>query len=873
MLPEFLLMFFSEGSFIPHGDDYLWQAGLVWLTIVSDSLIAIVYYVIPLALLYFVKKRRDLLDSGLFLLFSGFIISCGTAHIMDVWTLWHPTYWLSGFLQALTTFVSVYTAIAMMPVILQALELPSPSQLKAANHKLEAQIVERQRIEEKLRESDRTFRAIFNNTYQFTGLLTPDGILLEVNQAALDFAELQIDEVIGRPFWETPWWRISPQTQERLKEAIAQVANKGEFVRYEVDLRGAGDSVATIDFSLKPVKDESDRVVLLIPEGRDITQRKQAEKALCELNAELAERVNQRTAELEAANQLLSGQKQVLEMLATGASLPDVLDALIRTIEQQSPQMLCSILLLDADRKHLRHGAAPSLPDSYNACIDGIAIGPEVGCCGTVIDFDRPAIVSDITLEPLSVNLRDLALSHGLHACWCQPMLSTQGNVLGTFAIYYREPRRPSLKDLELIETAARIAGIAIEQKQVDKERSRLEERFRATFEQAAVGIAHAAVEGRFLRLNQKFCDLVGYTHEELLSLTFQDITYPDDLYADLEYMRQLLAGEIETFLMDKRYIRKDSSPIWVKLTVSLVRDSSGEPNYVIAAIQDITNLKEIQQALHQANEGLELRVQERTAALRNANQQLQWEMTERKEAEQQLKQANAELARSNQELEQFAYVASHDLREPLRKIKSYTDLLAKRYQGQLDEKADKYIAYITDGALRMQTLITDLLTYSRVGREEIALAPTDLNAVLNRTLTDLSTAIQESKALITTDALPTVRANSCQMGQLLQNLIANAIKFSGKQPPQIQIRAVEHDQSWTISVQDNGIGIEPQYADRIFIIFQRLHTRDEYPGTGIGLAICKKIVERHGGEIWVESEPGRGTTFSFTLPAMKAME
>lgn len=872
MLPEFLINFLTEGSFIPHGYCYLWKPGLVWLNIVSDSLIAIAYYSIPIALLYFVKKRPDLPYPGLFLLFSAFIISCGTTHMMDVWTLWHPTYGLSSFLKALTAFFSVYTAIALMPVIPQALELPSPSQLKAANHKLETQIAERKRIEEKLRESDRKFRAIFNHTYQFTGLLTPDGILREANQTALDFAALGLDDVIGRPLWETHWWTICPQTQEQLKEAIAQVTHTGEFVRYEVDVRGAGDNVATIDFSLKPVKDESDRVVLLIPEGRDITQRKQAERALCELNAELEERVNQRTAELEAANQLLSGQKQVLEMLATGASLADVLDALIRTIEQQSPQMLCSILLLDADRKCLRHGAAPSLPDSYNACIDGIAISPEVGCCGTAIDFDRPRIVSDIALEPLGVNLHDLALSHGLRDCWCQPMLSTQGQVLGTVAIYYRQSRRPSLKDLELIETAARIAGIAIEHKQVEKERSRLEERFRATFEQAAVGIAHAALEGQFLKLNQKFCDLVGYTHEELLTLTFQDITYPDDLYADLEYMRQLLAGEIETFLMDKRYIRKDSSLIWVKLTVSLVRDSSGEPNYVIAAIQDITQLKEIQQALHQANEGLELRVQERTAALRDANQQLQREMTERQEAEQQLKQANAELARSNQELEQFAYVASHDLREPLRKIKSYTDLLAKRYQGHLDEKADKYIAYITDGAVRMQTLITDLLTYSRVGRGEITLEPTDLNAVLNRTLTDLSTVIQESNALITTDALPTLSANSCQMGQLLQNLIANAIKFSGKQPPQIQIRAVEHDQSWTISVQDKGIGIEPQYADRIFVIFQRLHTREEYPGTGIGLAVCKKIVECHGGKIWVKSEPGCGTTFFFTLPAIKAM-
>jgi light-regulated signal transduction histidine kinase (bacteriophytochrome) len=208
-------------------------------------------------------------------------------------------------------------------------------------------------------------------------------------------------------------------------------------------------------------------------------------------------------------------------------------------------------------------------------------------------------------------------------------------------------------------------------------------------------------------------------------------------------------------------------------------------------------------------------------------------------------------------------------LREPLRKIKSYTDLLAKRYQGQIDEKADKYIGYITDGTARMQSLISDLLTYSRVGRGELSLEPADLGAVLNRTLTDLNTAIRESNAVITADLLPTVRANPSQMGQLLQNLIGNAIKFHASQPPQVQIKARLHEQCWTISVQDNGIGIEPQYGDRIFIIFQRLHTKDKYPGTGIGLAICKRIVERHGGRIWFESEPGRGTTFFFTLPAL----
>ncbi|MBD0304089.1 MAG: hypothetical protein ICV85_18575, partial [Tolypothrix sp. T3-bin4] len=217
---------------------------------------------------------------------------------------------------------------------------------------------------------------------------------------------------------------------------------------------------------------------------------------------------------------------------------------------------------------------------------------------------------------------------------------------------------------------------------------------------------------------------------------------------------------------------------------------------------------------------------------------------------------------------EQFAYVASHDLREPLRKIKSYTELLAEDYQGQLDAKADKYMAYITDGASRMQSLISDLLTYSRVGKGELTKELTDLEAIVNRTIKDLSVTIEENKAIINVKPLPTLNVNSQQMGQLFQNLIANALTYRGEAPPAILIQSELQHNYWVISIQDNGIGIKPQYFERIFVIFQRLQSREKYSGTGIGLAICRKIVERHGGNIWVESELGSGTTFFFTLPA-----
>jgi PAS domain S-box-containing protein len=243
-------------------------------------------------------------------------------------------------------------------------------------------------------------------------------------------------------------------------------------------------------------------------------------------------------------------------------------------------------------------------------------------------------------------------------------------------------------------------------------------------------------------------------------------------------------------------------------------------------------------------------------------------DISERKRAEEELAARTEDLTRSNADLEKFAYIASHDLQEPLRMVASYTQLLQRRYQGRLDADADEFIGYAVDGATRMQRLINELLVYSRVGSQGSAFVETDLESVLADVLRVLTISIAESGAEVTHDPMPTVVCDPTQIGQVFQNLIVNAIKFRSEDPPRIHVGAESSGDEWVFTVRDNGLGIEPEYFDRIFVIFQRLQSRADYPGTGMGLAICKRIIERHGGRTWVESGEGIGSTFYFTLAA-----
>ncbi|MFQ5737000.1 MAG: ATP-binding protein [Thermodesulfobacteriota bacterium] len=366
-------------------------------------------------------------------------------------------------------------------------------------------------------------------------------------------------------------------------------------------------------------------------------------------------------------------------------------------------------------------------------------------------------------------------------------------------------------------------------------ERKRVESELRkltVAVEQSPAQIVITDLAGRIEYVNPKFTEITGYAPEEVI-------------------------GENPSILNSGFHPREFYEEMWNTVTSGGVwhgdfqnRKKNGELYWETASIRPILN-----------EEG----VAEHLLAIK-------LDITERKKTEKMLADLLEDLKRSNAELEQFAYVASHDLQEPLRVISGYVQLLAKRYKGRLDDKADSYIHYAVDGTHRMQVLIRDLLAYSRVGSHTAVFTPVDCSEVLGNAVKALKTAIDESGAEVTGGPLPTILGDAALLEHLLINLLGNAIKYRSAETPRIHVSAEQRDDEWLFSVRDNGIGIDPKYSERIFSLFQRLHGKGKYSGTGIGLTICKKVVEKHGGRIWVEPEEGNGSTFCFTIPKERGM-
>lgn len=530
-----------------------------------------------------------------------------------------------------------------------------------------------------------------------------------------------------------------------------------------------------------------------------------------ELNREVAERKRAEESLRQFANRQALLSESASLLLETNDPQKMIQQICRKTMEFLDCQVFFNFLFVKEKNK-LQLNAYAGIPDAEAEKIKWLDYGAAI--CGCVARDGKGIIAEDIlnTQDPRA----DLVRSYGVRAYCCNPLLAAD-KTIGTLSFGTTNRDRFSPDELLVMKVTADMVSVAMHRKQLEEKMESLA----SIVENSNDAITGKDLEGTVLSWNQGAEDVYGYKAEEIIGKSMVMLVpsgHEDEIPSLLKKVG--LGEKIEHY--ETVRVRKDGRHIDVSLTISPIKDSNGTIIGASTIARDITERKKMEE----------------------------------------------ELKRSNENLEQFAYVASHDLQEPLRMMASYSELLGRRYQKKLDADADEFIGYIVDGAKRMQKLINDLLAYSRVGRNEKAVEEIDCHSLLGRVLATMAPTIQNADATVTYDPLPTVMGHESHYIQLFQNLIGNAIKFHGEEPPRVHIRASKNGKGWIFSVKDNGIGIEPQYQDRIFLIFQRLHGRDQYPGTGIGLSICKKIVETQGGRMWVESEPGRGATFYFTVPA-----
>lgn len=508
-----------------------------------------------------------------------------------------------------------------------------------------------------------------------------------------------------------------------------------------------------------------------------------------------------------------------------------------------------------------------------------------------VVETKQTMLVPEVTDEMIVTVARneehlDALRSFGFRSVVVTPLVA-RGKVIGTMSLMTAESgRRYSESDIPYVEELAQSCALAIDNARLYadatrevRERQRAEaalrdseERYRMLSEATTDYIFsyRRADDGRFELewISDAFERITGWSKEDIMDRSaWGPAIHPDDVELVTSFSNRLRQGE--RAVQEHRMLRKDGSIAWLRIYGRPMFDEeTGEVTGILGAGQDISARKSAEQALHELAESLERRIEDRTRDLATANERLLNEVEERSRAEDRLARANHALRTSNRELQDFAYVASHDLQEPLRKIQSFADLLRSDYGPRLDDQGKFYIQRMQSAASRMSDLIKGLLGYSRVRTQGLPFQTVDLREVVRDVLSDLEITISENRAAVSTQGLPTIEADPIQMRQLFQNLIGNALKFRDpSRPPIVRIKATEDESQCVIEVSDNGIGFGPQYAERIFGPFQRLHGRAAYPGTGMGLAICRRIVERHGGTITATGALSEGATFTITLP------
>ncbi|MFH0990117.1 MAG: PAS domain S-box protein [bacterium] len=755
-----------------------------------------------------------------------------------------------------------------------------------------------QRRQEQITESEKRFHTIFDSVNDAIVVHHPQsGAILEVNQKMCEMYGLTHEEALKSSVGDISSGE-SPYTQDDAIQSL-QRAMKGEPQVFEWHAKGKSGRLFWVEVNMqKAVIDHEDRILVTV---RDTSDRKQIQEQL---------RILSQAVEQSQVSVVITDQRGDVEYVnskfcqITGYSREEVKGQNPRVLKSgHTPDMEYKRLWETLSAGNVWRGEFHNKKKNGELFWESASISPVKDYAGRITHY--LAVKEDITekkkieealaqeryfVEALMNNLPDLIYFKDHESRFVAVSrsfmrllgLSNPSHIIGRtdFDIFAQEHARPAFEDEQQI-MATGIPIISKEEKEVwtdgkvtwalttkmpwrspdgkiigtfgisrditlrkkyEEANQESEERLKITFEQAAVGIAHVETTGKFMRVNQRFCDILGYTKDELLNLSFQAITHPEHLAVDIHDARELFEGKIENYTKEKRYLRKDGTPVWTNLTVALVRDTQGKPKYSISVIEDISARKQVEEQIRKLNEELEERVEERTA----------------------------ELQAANKELESFSYSVSHDLRAPLRHISGYVELLKERIISSLDEQSLRYLATVEQAAIRLGTLIDQLLMFSRVGRAEIRKMSVDIGEMVNEIRLELAEEHKDRTVSWTINPVPAVEADPMLIRQVLTNLLSNALKFTQKSDyARIEFGCSEGDidsNEIIFFVKDNGAGFDMKYVGKLFGVFQRLHAPDEFEGTGIGLANVRRIIQKHGGRTWAEGVVDGGAIFYFTL-------
>ena len=634
-----------------------------------------------------------------------------------------------------------------------------------------------------------------------------DGVITSWNKSAQRLFGYTAEEAIGRTVAEL---LIPEDRQEEEPEILAKLGRGERVDHFETIRRRKDGSFVDISLTVSPVKDRHGRIIGASKIARDMSPRKRAAEAIQSLNLQLS-------ADLSAMTRIHQLSTRMMQVGDFPALLKEIVEAAVDVTDAGMGNIQ---LFEDGVLKIAAHAGFDSdFLEFFHHVADADT------ACGSAMQSEDRVIIEDVSRSSVfSPHALDAMLKADARAVQSTPLVTRSGQLVGMLSTHYRTPRRPSERDLQLIDILARQTADLIERRRAEDALHASEERFRLAQKAAKIGVFEWNMQTGINIWSAELEELYGLQPGSFprTQSAWEKLVHPEDRESIFKAVEDAISSAA-TVEAEWRVIWPDGSVHWIAGRFQVDRDTQGNPE-----------------------------------RMRGVN----FEITERKRIEN-------ELRRANQDLEQFAFSASHDLQEPLRSVKIYSELLDREFADHASPDQQRCIRYIRSGATRMENFVRDLLAYNRVTTLDEPTETVDANEVLRIVLADLSGAVSDARAVIIAEPLPTsLPIHAAHLHQLFQNIVGNAIKYGGSnRTPEVHIKAERQGGSWTFAVVDNGIGIQPEFQESIFGLFKRLHTNEEYPGTGIGLAICQRIVERYRGRIWVESEIGKGATFCFSIP------